>query len=113
MAASTTLSSRRRWDSGIPPVLQPLVRAYLFGYGYAIGPRLLTLLLQHAARYRRRNKPTTTAHEPQPQTKTQTQRDEPLLAALRRILLAPLDKQSFPTFCAALIGGTTILEVCT
>ncbi|KAH6640716.1 integral membrane protein [Chaetomium tenue] len=110
MAASTTLSSRRRWDSGIAPILQPLVRAYLFGYAYAIGPRLLTLLLQHAARYRRRNKQTTTTHEPQTKTQ-QIQSDESFLAALRRIFLAPLDKQSFPTFCAALIGGTTILEL--
>ncbi|KAK3297720.1 uncharacterized protein B0H64DRAFT_320002 [Chaetomium fimeti] len=107
--AASTLSSRRRWDSGIPPILRPLIRAYLFGYGYAVGPRLLTLLLQHAARYRRRNKRTTTAHEPQ--TETPTKRHEPFLAAVRRILLVPLDKQSFPTFCAALIGGTTIFEL--
>jgi hypothetical protein len=84
------------------------VRAYLLGYAYAVGPRLLTLLLQHVARRRRlsrqkANKQTTTAHD--------TQNGEPFLEALRRILLKGLDWQRFPTFCAALIGGTTLLEV--
>jgi hypothetical protein len=92
-----------RWDSGIPPILRPLVRAYLFGYASAAGPRLLTLVLQHAARRRRDSKQTTTARETPPA--------EPFLPALQRILLGPLGVQSFPAFCAALVGGTTFLEV--
>jgi len=103
MAVSTP--SRRGWDSGIPIVLRPLVRAYLFGYASAAGPRLLTLLLQHVARHRRSKQQTTTASDPQP--------DDPFLAGLRRILLRPLSLKSFPTACAVLIGGTTFLEVST
>lgn len=95
--------SRRRWDSAIPPTLRPLVRAYLLGYGFAVAPRLATLLLQHLARYRR-NKQATTARD--------TQRGEPFLDALQRILLGGLDWRRFPTFCAVLVGGTTLLEVC-
>ncbi|KAL2195872.1 integral membrane protein [Corynascus similis CBS 632.67] len=101
MAVSTP--SRRGWDSGIPIVLRPLVRAYLFGYVSAAGPRLLTLLLQHVARHRRSKQQTTTASDPRP--------DDPFLAGLRRILLRPLSLKSFPTACAVLIGGTTFLEL--
>lgn len=96
-------SPRRRWDSAIPPILRPLVRAYLLGYGFAVAPRLATLLLQHLARHRR-NKQATTARD--------TQRGEPFLDALQRILLGGLDWRRFPTFCAVLVGGTTLLEVC-
>ncbi|KAK4042314.1 hypothetical protein C8A01DRAFT_33663 [Parachaetomium inaequale] len=101
MAAAT--SPRPRWDSAIAPILRPLVRAYLFGYASAAGPRLLTLVLQHAARRRRDSKQTTTARDTPPA--------EPFLPALQRILLGPLGAQSFPAFCAALVGGTTFLEL--
>lgn len=90
--------SRRRWDDGIPPVLRPLVRAYLLGYASSVAPRLLTLLLQHVTR-RKRDGQAAGRHA------------EPLLAAVRRILRGGLDWQRFPTFCAALVGGSTLLEV--
>jgi hypothetical protein len=105
MAASSSVRPpRRRWDSAIPPILRPLVRAYILGYASAVGPRLLTLLLQHIARRRRNEtKSTTTARFAQPA--------EPFPAALQRILRGGLDWQRFPTFCAVLVGGTTLLEV--
>ncbi|KAK4122611.1 hypothetical protein N657DRAFT_620536 [Parathielavia appendiculata] len=103
--SSSSSPTRRGWDRSIPPALRPVVRAYLLGYAYAVGPRLLTLLLQHVARRRltrRANKQTTTAHD--------TQNGEPFSAAFRGILMRALDWQSFPTFCAALVGGTALLE---
>lgn len=109
MTMAVSPSPRRRWDSNIPTVFRPLVRAYLFGYASAVGPRLLTLLLQHAARHRRSKQ----QQQKQQQTgpTSDPQRDEAFLAGLRRILLGPLSCRSFPTSCAVLIGGATFLEV--
>ena len=102
MAASSPVRPpRRRWDSAIPPILRPLVRAYLLGYASAVGPRLLTLLLQHVARRRRNNETKSTFT---------TQPAESFPAGLQRILRGGLDWQRFPTFCAVLVGGTTLLE---
>ncbi len=70
--------------------LRPLLRAYALGYGSVVAPRLLTLLLHHF-----------------------TRKKIPLWPALLRILRAGLDWQRFPVFCAALVGGTTLLEVST
>ena len=93
----------RRWDSGIPPLLRPLLRAYILGYASAVGPRLLTLFLQHLTKRRQ------TAASPN--TDRQPQNGEPFSHALRRILAGGLDWQRFPTFCAVIVGGTTLLEV--
>ena len=41
------------WDHAFPPVLRPLVRAYLLGYASTVAPRLLTLVLQHLTRRRK------------------------------------------------------------
>jgi hypothetical protein len=80
-----------------------VVRAYLLGYASAVGPRLLTLLLQHVARRRRNEtKSTSTARSAPP--------EESYPAGLQRILRGGLDWQRFPTFCAVLVGGTTLLE---
>lgn len=87
-------------------MLRPLVRAYLLGYASSVAPRLLTLLLQHVTRRRlpnNREQGTTGA----PAGKN----GEPFLAALQRILRGGLDWQRFPTFCAVIVGGSTVLEV--
>ncbi|KAI0020400.1 hypothetical protein F4780DRAFT_370868 [Xylariomycetidae sp. FL0641] len=88
-------------DAAVPAVLRPLIRAYVLGYASAVAPRLLTVVLQHVTR-RRRNKGDAT-HVTQPH--------DSFLASLQRILRGGLDLQRFPTFCAALVGGTTLLEV--
>ncbi|KAJ4025178.1 hypothetical protein NW752_002646 [Fusarium irregulare] len=43
-----------RLDS-VPEILRPLIRAYLLGYASAVAPRLLTLVLQHVAKRRRKS----------------------------------------------------------
>ena len=104
-------ASGRKWDESVPPILRPLVRAYILGYASSVGPRLVTLLLQVVAAGR---KPA-----PAPAPGADRDRDsaksppphEPFATSLRRILEAGFDPRRFPTFCAALIGGTTILEV--
>ncbi|KAF6792994.1 integral membrane protein [Colletotrichum sojae] len=84
---------------GIPPILRPLLRAYILGYASAVGPRILTLLMQYITKRRRKNG-----------------KDEKqcagFVAQLRRIIVAGLDPQRFPTFCAVIVGGSTLLEVC-
>lgn len=111
------------WDHAIPPVLRPLVRAYLLGYASTVAPRLLTLVFQQLVKTRKKgrdvaatiNKTSTTPNgavvkhdaEEHPHPAQQ-----PFLVALRHILRSGLDWQRFPTFCAALAGGSTLLEVC-
>ena len=103
-------SRGRKWDEPVPPILRPLVRAYILGYASSVGPRLVTLVLQVVAAGRKR--------VPAPDADTNADRDnakppprEPFAFSLRRILRSGFDPLRFPTFCAVLIGGTTILEV--
>ncbi|KAK3321184.1 hypothetical protein B0T19DRAFT_466448 [Cercophora scortea] len=110
-ARSTTLraaSKTARWDDGIPPLLRPLVRAYLLGYASTVAPRLISLLLKHLTR--RRHTTTTEGNDPQ-QPQPPRHNKEPFLAALVRILRGGLAWQRFPTFCAAIVGGSTFLAV--
>ncbi|KAH8899516.1 hypothetical protein GQ53DRAFT_314019 [Thozetella sp. PMI_491] len=95
--------ARRKWDEGIPLLLRPLIRAYLLGYASAVGPRLLTLVLQHLTRRRHKDAPASPGGH-------QLSR-ESFLAGLQRILRYGLEWRRFPTFCAVIIGGSTILEV--
>lgn len=84
----------------IPPALRPLVRAYLLGYASAVLPRLLTLVLQHLSN-RRRKAPDYALPE----------RDEnTFLDSCKHVLKTGLDPCRFPTFCAALVGGSTLLQ---
>lgn len=94
--ATAALRDRRRWDDGIPPVLRPLVRAYLLGYASAVAPRLLTLSLQYLPRI----KP----------GRRQLGSDG-FLESLLRVLCGGLDPRRFPTFCAVVVGGGTLLEI--
>ncbi|KAH6676047.1 integral membrane protein [Plectosphaerella plurivora] len=84
-----------------PPSLRPLVRAYLLGYASSVAPRLLTLLLQAVTRARRR------ASSP---AAASPKKEVDLLASLRHIILTGFEWQRFPTFCAVLVGGSTLLE---
>ncbi|KLU91906.1 integral membrane protein [Magnaporthiopsis poae ATCC 64411] len=86
------------WDRNVPPLLRPMLRAWVLGYGSSVAPRVLTLVIQTFAR--RRNLKNT-AQQPRP----------PFLRALVHILCGGLDPQRFPTFCALLVGGTTLLQV--
>lgn len=85
------------WDRNVPPLLRPMLRAWVLGYGSSVAPRVLTLVIQTFAR--RRNLKNT-AQQPRP----------PFLRALVHILCGGLDPQRFPTFCALLVGGTTLLQ---
>lgn len=85
---------------GIPPILRPLLRAYLLGYASAVTPRVLTLLMQYITKKRRKNA-------------TDQRQCAGFWASLRRIVLTSLEPQRFPTFCAVVVGGSTLLEVCT
>ncbi|KAI2771831.1 hypothetical protein F4815DRAFT_420053 [Daldinia loculata] len=92
--------SRKRLDQSIPPLLRPLIRAYVLGYTSTVAPRLLTLILQHVTR-RGRDKGVATVTQPH----------DSFISSLQRIVRGGLELQRFPTFCAALVGGTTLLEV--
>jgi len=79
----------------VPPALRPVFRAYILGYASSTGPRLLTLLLTHLSRRRK---------------KAGEQPEDPFHLSLFRILKGGLEFQRFPTFCAALVGGSTLLQ---
>ncbi|KAI1800820.1 hypothetical protein F4811DRAFT_490175 [Daldinia bambusicola] len=90
----------RRLDESIPPIIRPLIRAYVLGYASAVTPRLLTLILKHVTRSRRDKGAVIV-----------TQPHDSFILSLQRIVRGGLELQRFPTFCAALVGGTTLLEV--
>ncbi|KND94506.1 hypothetical protein TOPH_01087 [Tolypocladium ophioglossoides CBS 100239] len=87
----------------LPPALRPLVRAYLLGYASAVAPRLLTLILQHLSRRRTKNKKTLPADVD----------ERTFVESVVHVLRTGLAPQRFPTFCAALVGGSTLLQVAT
>lgn len=84
-----------------PPALRPLVRAYLLGYVSAVAPRLLTLILQHLSRRRTKNKRTLPADVD----------ERTFVESVVHVLRTGLEPQRFPTFCAVLVGGSTLLQV--
>jgi hypothetical protein len=94
-ATSTRLPRGGAFVQGVPPALRPVLRAYVLGYASSTAPRLLTLLLTHLSRKRKNidEKP-----------------DDFFLLSLFRILKGGLELQRFPTFCAALVGGSTLLQ---
>ncbi|KAI1101905.1 hypothetical protein F4804DRAFT_343626 [Jackrogersella minutella] len=92
--------ARRKLDESIPPSLRPLIRAYVLGYASAVAPRVLTLVLQYVTR-KRKGKGLASVTRPH----------DSFITSLQRILRGGLELQRFPTFCAALVGGTTLLEV--
>lgn len=85
----------------VPEILRPLIRAYLLGYATAVAPRLLTLVLQHVAK-RRRNQQLSPDLE-----------DSSFVRSAKHIVRMGFNLQRFPTFCAVLAGGSTILQVTT
>ncbi|KAG6002652.1 hypothetical protein E4U21_002912 [Claviceps maximensis] len=87
----------------IPPALRPLVRAYLLGYASAVLPRLLTLVLQHLS-HRKGKRPD---YAPPP---PQHRHDKTFSASCKHVLKTALHPCRFPTFCAALVGGSTLLQ---
>jgi hypothetical protein len=94
-ATSTRLPRGGAFVQGVPHALRPVLRAYVLGYASSTAPRLLTLLLTHLSRKRKNidEKP-----------------DDFFLLSLFRILKGGLELQRFPTFCAALVGGSTLLQ---
>ncbi|RFN46393.1 hypothetical protein FIE12Z_9347 [Fusarium flagelliforme] len=88
-----------RLDS-VPEILRPLIRAYLLGYASAVAPRLLTLVLQHVAKRRRK------AAKQLPSDID----DGSFFKSAVYIVKTGFNPQRFPTFCAILAGGTTLLK---
>ena len=84
-------------DRAIPLILRPLFRAYILGYASSAGPRLLTLFLVHLSRHRKNI-------DPKPEG------EDYFWSSLVGILKGGLEIQRFPTFCAALVGGSTLLQ---
>ncbi|KAK4228457.1 hypothetical protein QBC38DRAFT_153086 [Podospora fimiseda] len=95
-----TRNQKTKWDDTMPPLLRPLVKAYLIGYTSAVGPRILTLLIQHV-------KPHITGARQKCHDDDQRRQ----LPSLGQILKGGLDPQRFPTFCALLAGGSTLCEI--
>lgn len=99
----------RRWDAcaaHLTTFLKPLIRAYLLGYAFSVGPRLLALVLHHVLTLvRRRLSGASDAVQKKPKTG--------FLESMLKTLRAGLEWQRFPAFCAALVGGSTLFEVYT
>ncbi|KAB8288172.1 hypothetical protein EYC80_010178 [Monilinia laxa] len=91
-------SRNHTFDKLIPVILRPLFRAYILGYASSAGPRLLTLLLLHLSRHRKNI-------DPRPEG------EDYFWGSLVGVLEGGLELQRFPTFCAALVGGSTLLQI--
>jgi len=85
----------RSLEQAVPPVFRPLLRAYVLGYLSSTTPRLLTLLLITLSPRR---------------TNIDEKPVDAFLPSLVRILRGGLELQRFSTFCAALAGGSTLLQ---
>lgn len=83
------------------------MRAYLLGYGFTVGPRVLTLLVYHVSKLVRGAK----RRSPDDDGATERKPEPSILEALTKILKAGLEVNRFATFCAAIVGGSTLLEV--
>ncbi|EGO56660.1 hypothetical protein NEUTE1DRAFT_147264 [Neurospora tetrasperma FGSC 2508] len=83
----------KRIESHIPLLLRPLVRAYLLGYVSSVAPRLFTLISKHALRWKAGKK-----------------QQDGFVESFVNILRGGMDWHRFPTFCAILTGGSTLLE---
>lgn len=80
-----------------PQPVRPLIRAFLYGYASSCGPRLLSLILRYVRR--------SLAKRDRPEGK-----DETLYAGVLRILRGGFEWNRWPTFCAAFVGGSTLLQ---
>ncbi|PHH65157.1 hypothetical protein CDD81_3288 [Ophiocordyceps australis] len=78
----------------LPPALRPLLRAYLLAYLSTVAPRILTIT---AARLGSKS--------------WATERSESFARALMRVVGTGLEPHRFPTFCALLVGGSTLLHI--
>ena len=85
----------------VPEILRPLIRAYLLGYASAVAPRLLTLVLQHVAKKRRKAANQLSLDSD----------DSSFVKSATHIVKTGFNLQRFPTFCAVLVGGGTLLQV--
>lgn len=88
--------------AAVPPLLRPVLRAYLIGYASAVGPRLLTLILQYLSR--RSKKKCQSCEEDK-------DKGSSFINSALHIVRTGFEFQRFPTFCAVLIGGSTFLRV--
>ncbi len=79
-------------------LLRPLLKAYVLGYASSTTPRLVTLLVGVISKY----------FDKGSGKKLDFER---VFSSVYKILHGGLEWQRFPTFCAALIGGTTLLQV--
>jgi len=87
------MRTARLLDQRVPALLRPMIRAYLFGYASSTVPRLLTLLLTHLSSRRKGS-----------------EEGKAFWPSLRHTLRVGLDWQRFPTFCATLVAGSTLLQ---
>ncbi|ETS79154.1 hypothetical protein PFICI_09007 [Pestalotiopsis fici W106-1] len=101
-------TARQRWDKDVPTLLRPLVRAYILGYATTVTPRLITLVLRQyvTTKKARKARGSSGADSSGPSSSQQPALSTPLLHILR----GGLELQRFPTFCALLVGGSSLLE---
>lgn len=86
-----------------PASLRPVVRAYLLGYGAIVVPQILGLILKSVKRLGKAKDDGSHGKRRRPK--------QPLLRHLVRILIAGLNPQRVPTFCALLAAGCSLFQV--
>ncbi|KAI1001210.1 hypothetical protein K3495_g6989 [Podosphaera aphanis] len=87
-------SARKALRDQIPSISKPILKAFIFGYASSVTPRLLSLSIAVL-----KGKKKIIGNE------------IGYLNSVLSILRGGLELQRFPSFCAALVGGTTLLEI--
>ncbi|CAK7265915.1 hypothetical protein SEPCBS119000_001755 [Sporothrix epigloea] len=96
-----SIGRRSGFHGIIPSYLRPLVRAYLLGYASSVAPRIINAVLAYFAACRRQRR----GDSPRRAAELSLAR---LRDSIRHVLRSGLELHRFPTFCAALVGGSTL-----
>ncbi|KAL5612145.1 hypothetical protein BROUX41_000311 [Berkeleyomyces rouxiae] len=103
--ATKSVLARAAALSAAPPLLRPLLRAFLLGYISTVGPQIISLLFKTALRARRST------------AKDEGRKDGPgavdlqsLVDAVKAAAVDGLHLRDFPVFSAVVVGGSSLLE---
>lgn len=94
---SARVPRNRSFEHGVPPVLRPILRAYVLGYASSTFPRIMTLALLYIGRKGKN---------------LAGKSEDRVLISLAKILKGGLEPQRFPTFCKCQVLGELLHLLC-
>lgn len=95
----------------LAPALRPLVRAWILGSLWTVGPRVCSLALRHVVAGQKPDSPNHDDDVAGMNGLSPTSNSRRFLKELATVLKDGCLSNRFPTFCAILVGGSSLLEV--